>query len=110
MYDKDLRLHSLLFRLFTKQPPSSHFKSVIGDVICNKMEISGVSDGDIVEVRTFKLNSFTTRQDAIAPVLVKFRSKEIARKVFELKSKLAHWYICIRKLNKAETGHSEPST
>jgi len=52
------------------------------------MEISGVSDGDIVEVRRFKLNSSTTRQDAIAPVLVKFRSKEMAQKVFKLKSKL----------------------
>ena len=42
----------------------------------------------MVEVRRLKINSSTTRQDAIAPVLVKFRSKETARKVFKLKSKL----------------------
>ena len=52
------------------------------------MEIAGVSDGDIMKVRRFKLNSSTTRQDAVAPVLVKFRWKQIAQKVFKLKSKL----------------------
>ena len=87
MYDQDLRLDSLLFNGI-KQPPNSDLKSVIGGVIRNKMEISGVSDGDIVEVRRFKLKSSTARQDAITPVLVKFRSKEMAQKVFKLKSKL----------------------
>ena len=87
MYDQDLRQDSLFFNGI-KQPPSSDLKSVIGGVIRNKMEISGVYDGDIVEVRRFKLNSSTTRQDTIAPVLVKFRSKEMAQKVFKLKSKL----------------------
>ena len=77
MYDQDLRLDSLLFSGI-KQPPSSDLKSVIGGVIRNKMEIAGVCDGDIVKVRRFKLNSSTTRQDAVAPVLVKFRWKQIA--------------------------------
>ena len=59
------------------------------------MELPGVSDGDIVEVRKFNLNSSTTRQDAITPVLVKFRSKEMAQKVIELKSKLVHTAIFV---------------
>ena len=109
VYDQDLRLDSLIFNGI-KQPPTSDLESVIGDVIRKKMEISGVFDGDIVEVGRFKLNSSTTRQDAIAPVLVKFRSKEITQKVFKLKSKLARTDISIRKFNKAETGHSELST
>ena len=86
MYDQDLMLDSLLFNGI-KLPPSSDLKSVIGGMIRNKMEISGVSDEDIVEVRRFKLNSSTTRQDTIAPVLVKFRSKEMAQKISKLKSK-----------------------
>ena len=74
MYEQHVRLDSLLFNGI-KQPPSCDLKSVIGGVIRNKIEISGVSDGNIVEVKRFKLNSSTTSQDAIAPVLVKVRSK-----------------------------------
>ena len=64
-------------------------------MIRNKMEISGVSDGDILEVRRIKLNSSTTRQDVIALVLVKFRTKEIVQKIFKLMSKLARTGIFV---------------
>ena len=85
MYDQDLRLDSLLFNGI-KQPPSSDLKSVIGGVIRNKMEISEVSDGDILEVRRFKINSSTTRQDAIAPIQIQVERN--CPKFFKLKSKL----------------------
>ena len=63
MYDQYLWLDCLLFNDI-KHPPSSDLRSVIRGVLRNKMEVFGISDGDTVGLRRFKLNSSTTRQNA----------------------------------------------
>jgi hypothetical protein len=54
------------------------------------MGLTNIKDSDIVSVQRFRVGTNNAqRPDKVAPVLVQFRSKEIARHVFKAKKQLS---------------------
>ena len=77
-----------------KQPYNSDLKSVVLDIVTNKMELE-ISNQDVIAVKRLNLSKGNSKQDAIAPVVVTFKSKGLASKVFKEKSKLARTGIFV---------------
>ena len=85
--EQENRLDSLIFS-GVKQAPGADVKSCINNIISDKMGVQ-VYVSELTKVYRFTLPENPTRPDMIAPVLAQFSSKDVARKVFAAKSKLA---------------------
>ena len=85
--EEEDRQDSLIFS-GVKQAPGADVKSCINNIISDKMGVQ-VNVSELTKVYRFTLPSSPTRPDIIAPVLAQFSSKDVARKVFTAKSKLA---------------------
>jgi BMFP domain-containing protein YqiC len=82
------RNDSLLFN-GVKQISSQSVRNAMKHVLFVKMGLTNVTDSDIVGVQRFSVGSNNDqRPDKVAPVLVQFQSKEIARHVFKAKKSL----------------------
>ena len=92
--DQELRLDTLLFN-GVKQPPGVEVKDATMNIIRNKMAFSGLADSDVISVHRFRLNSVDSRSDKIAPVLVKFKDRHTAVKVFACKKNLVNTKIFV---------------
>ena len=85
--EQEDRLDSLIFS-GVKQAPGADVKSCINNIISDKMGVQ-VYVSELTKVYRFTLPANPTRPDMIGPVLAQFSSKDVARKVFAAKSKLA---------------------
>lgn len=89
-YEQEAKLDSLLFN-GVKQNPSQNLNPSINHIIRYQMGLSSIANSDVVSVHRFRLGSSNSqRPDKVAPVLVKFRSKDIASAVFKAKKNLAN--------------------
>lgn len=86
--DQENMLDSLVFNGL-KQKPGVDLKTTMLSVLSTRMGVTGISSGELSSVFRFRMNGPHTTSDKVAPVLVRFVSKEVARKVFLQKSKLA---------------------
>ena len=108
-YEQEKRLNSLVFNR-VKQPPNSDLNLVVVDIVSNRMEFE-VSNQDVIEVKRLNISKGNSKQDVIAPVVVTFKSKDLAFKVFKEKSKLARTGIFVSEnLTKKKTRCSELGT
>ena len=64
------------------------------DIVSNRMELE-ISNQDVIEVKRLNISKGNSKQDAITPVIVTFKSKDLASKVFKEKSKLARTGIFV---------------
>ena len=93
-YEQEAKLDSLLFNGL-KQNPSQNLNPAINHIL-DQMGLSSIANSDIVSVHWFCLGSINSqRPDKVAPVLVKFRSKDIASTVFKVKKNLANSRIFV---------------
>ena len=72
-----------------KQKPGVDLKMTLLHVLSTHMDVTGMSSDELSSVFQFRMSGPHTASEKIAPVLGRFTSKEVARKVFEQKSKLA---------------------
>jgi len=72
----------------SNKPPGADVKSCVNSIISDKMGVQ-VTVSELIKVYRFTLPANPTWPDMIAPVLAQFSSKDVARKVFVDKSKLA---------------------
>ena len=87
--EQEGRSDSLLFN-GVKQIPSQSVGDTMKRVLFVKMGLTNIKDSDIVSVQRFRVGTNNAqRPDKVAPVLVQFRSKEIARHVFKAKKQLS---------------------
>ena len=77
-----------------QQPPSSDLKSVVLDILTNKIELK-ILKQDMIEVKRLNLSKGKSKQDAVAPVVVTFKSKDLTSNVFKENSKLARTGIFV---------------
>ena len=87
--EQEGRSDSLLFN-GVKQIPSQSVGDTMKRVLFVKIGLTNIKDSDIVSVQRFRVGTNNAqRPDKVAPVLVQFRSKEIARHVFKAKKQLS---------------------
>ena len=91
-YDQESLLDSLVFH-GVKQLPGVDTRTTISSIINSKMSVTDLSFSDLISVYRFRLNNPTTQHEGssirVAPILVKFYSKDVARRVFIAKARLA---------------------
>ena len=91
-YDQESLLDSLVFH-GVKQLPGVDTRTTIFQIINNKMSVTDLSYSDFINVYRFRLNNPITQHEEssirIAPIVVKFSGKDVARRVSKAKAKLA---------------------
>ena len=88
-FEQEKLLDSLVFN-GVKQLPGEDLKATTMNIITQKMGVTGFSQNDIQSIYRYRLNNSTAQgQRDVAPVFVKLRSSEMAKKVFKSKTKLA---------------------
>jgi len=78
---KITRVNSLMFN-GVKQLPNSDLKLVSFDVGTTKIELE-ISNQDVIEVKILNISKCNSKQDAITPVVVTFKSKDLASEVLK---------------------------
>ena len=91
-YDQESLLDSLVFH-GVKQLPGVDTRTTISRIINSKMSVTDVSSSDLINVYRLRLNNPTTQHEErsirVAPIVIKFSGKDVARRVFKAKAKLA---------------------
>ena len=91
-YDQASLLGSLIFH-GVKQLPGVDTRTTIFQIINSKMSVTDLSSSDLINVYRLRLNNLTTQHEEssirVAPIVVKFSCKDVARRVFKAKAELA---------------------
>ena len=97
-FDQESLLDSLVFH-GAKQLPSVESRTAILQILNSKMSLTELSPSDLINVYRLRLNNQAPQTEEsstrVAPIIVKFSSKDVARKVFKAKARLASTGIFI---------------
>ena len=105
-YDQASLLDSLIFH-GVKQLPGVDTRTTIFQIINNKMSVTDLSSSDLINVYRLQLNNLTTQHEEssirVSPIVVKFSGKDVARRVFQAKAKLASTGVFVSESLTKET-------
>ena len=94
-YDQEVLLNSLVIHGM-KQQPGVNLNTTVIDLVKQKLGVSDITDGHITSVFRFRQSMIIADGSGkVAPIMVKFQSKDIVRRVFKEKAKLARTGVYI---------------